>query len=126
MGYITSSLAKEYRLQEWAALIKECMNRPKGMKVIEWYNERNISKDTYYYWFAKARQACLDARKLKIHSDTNSSSIVPIPRELITEPSVSEDAPATLDISAGNYVIHVNESTTKELLSMVLKVSANI
>ena len=55
MGSITSSFAKEYRLQEWAALIKECMNRSKGMKVIEWCNERNISKDTYYYWFTKVR-----------------------------------------------------------------------
>lgn len=113
MGSITSSFAKEYRLQEWAALIKECMNRSKGMKVIEWCNERNISKDTYYYWFTKVRQACLGTRRLKTHSDTNSSSIVPIPRELITEPYVSEDAPATLDISIGDYIIHVMNQQQK-------------
>ena len=29
----TSVVATQYRLQEWAAQIKDCQNRPEGMKV---------------------------------------------------------------------------------------------
>ena len=123
MWSITTSFAKEYRLQEWAVLIKECMNRPKGMKVIDWCSERNISKDTYYYWFAKVRQACLDVAVSDTKIDSNTSAIVPVPSELLNQQINTE---SNLDISVGNYVIHVNESTSKELLEMVLKVSANV
>lgn len=125
MGSITSSFAKEYRLQAWAGLIKECMNRPKGMKVKEWCSERNISKDTYYYWFNKVRKACLDSQGLK--ESYNTTSIVPVPDELINlQTSYNNTATASLDISIGNCVIHVNESTSAELLAMVMKVSANV
>lgn len=85
MGSITTSFAKEYRLKEWAALIKECMNRPKSMKVIDWCSERNISKDTYYYWFAKVRQTCLDVAVSDTKIDSNTSAIVPVPSELLNQ-----------------------------------------
>lgn len=32
----TSLVAQQTRLSEWAEQIKECQNRPQGMKVDEW------------------------------------------------------------------------------------------
>ena len=90
-----------------------------------WCSERNISKDTYYYWFNKVRKACLDSQALK--ESYNTPSIVPVPDELIkSQTSYNTNAAAGLDISIGNCVIHVNELTSPELLAMVIKVCANV
>ncbi len=123
MGAVTSKFAKEYRLKEWASLIKECQSRPKGMKVTEWCDEKNISKDTYYYWFNKVRKACLDSVECEMHRD--DTCIVPVPDELLAG-SCDKSVVATLDVSVGNCVIHVNETTSPELLALVMKVSANV
>lgn len=39
----TSVVTIQYRLQEWAAQIKDCQNRPEGMKVSDWCEIHGIS-----------------------------------------------------------------------------------
>jgi len=39
-----SMVAVQYRLQEWAAQIKECNNRPHGMTVDEWCSNYGVTK----------------------------------------------------------------------------------
>lgn len=51
----TKVVAHQYKLQQWTALIQEC--RSSGMKVKDWCKERDINKDTYYYWFSEVRKA---------------------------------------------------------------------
>ena len=48
MSSITTAVAADYRLQQWAQLVKECQNRPFDMTVEQWYDTKGISKSNYY------------------------------------------------------------------------------
>lgn len=39
-------LETQHNLKKWAAIIKEC--RSSGMKILQWFEINNISKDQYY------------------------------------------------------------------------------
>ena len=44
MSSATTAVAVQYRLQEWAAQIRECQNRPAGMSVVDWCATHGITK----------------------------------------------------------------------------------
>ena len=50
---------KQYQLAKWADIIKSCMSS--GMMVSEWLRQNNVSKDQYYYWQRKLKDACLES-----------------------------------------------------------------
>ena len=45
----TSVVARNYRLQEWAFMVQDCNNRPKGMTITQWCSEHDIKPANYYY-----------------------------------------------------------------------------
>ncbi len=45
----TTMVAKQCRLREWAAQIRDCQSRPAGMSVVEWCACHDITKANYYY-----------------------------------------------------------------------------
>ena len=47
MSSETSMVAEGFRLQEWAAQIRECQNRPAGMSVVSWCADHGITKTNY-------------------------------------------------------------------------------
>ena len=61
MSSQTSLVATNVRLQQWALQIRECQNRPSGMKVETWCSEHGITKANYYYRLKQVRKACLQA-----------------------------------------------------------------
>lgn len=44
MSSITTAVAVDYRLQQWAQLVKACQNRPQDMTVEQWCDTKGISK----------------------------------------------------------------------------------
>ena len=44
MSSETTAVALQYRLQEWAAQIRECQDRPTGMSVADWCASHGITK----------------------------------------------------------------------------------
>ncbi len=60
MSSETTMVAEHYRLQEWAAQIRECQNRPAGMSVVDWCTCHGITKTNYYYRLRRVRKACLE------------------------------------------------------------------
>ena len=56
----TSLVAQQTRLSEWADLIRDCQNRPQGMKIDEWCQLHNITKASYYWRLRKVREAYLE------------------------------------------------------------------
>lgn len=44
MSSITTAVAVDYRLQQWAQLVKDCQNRPQDMTVEQWCDTKGISK----------------------------------------------------------------------------------
>lgn len=57
----TSLVAAQYRLREWAEMIRECNTRPKGQTVPEWCESHGLTKAAYYYRLKAVRKACLEA-----------------------------------------------------------------
>ena len=56
----TSLVAQQTRLSEWADLIRDCQNRPQGMKIDEWCQLHDITKASYYWRRRKVREAYLE------------------------------------------------------------------
>ena len=77
----TSLVAQQTRLSEWTQQIKECQNRPKGMKIDEWCQMHGITKANYYWRLRKVREAFLEATDI---TSTFVELPAPTPIETIT------------------------------------------
>lgn len=75
----TLQVARNCRIQEWTAMVRECQNRPIGMSVVEWCQANDITKANYYYRFVQVRKACLDT----IPIDTADHAVVLVPMEVM-------------------------------------------
>ena len=105
MSSQTSLVAKNYRLQQWAAQVQDCQNRPEGMLVEDWCRQNNITKANYYYRLKCVRQACLDAMP------DLPTGFVELPAPPETFP-VSENTSGVPSVSA---VIHTRSGVAIEL-----------
>ena len=74
MSSQTSIMAASFRLQEWAAQIRECQSRPAGMSVASWCAANGITKANYYYRLRRVRKACLE----HIQKEIPAQQIVPV------------------------------------------------
>ena len=52
------ALRNEYRLQQWAQVVKEC--NASGLSNREYCRQNNIPEKTYYYWIRKLRQTAAE------------------------------------------------------------------
>lgn len=122
MSSETTMIAVQCRLQEWAAQIRDCQNRPAGMSVVSWCACHGITKADYYYRLRRVREACLE----NLQGEMSAQQIVPVkPEFLCGEEKNSRNAQRGLDISAKDLSIHVTESTPMPLLAAVLEVIRN-
>ena len=95
MSSKTTLAAEQFRLQEWAAQIRDCQNRPDGMSVVEWCACNGLTKANYYYRLRRVRKACLE----KITQGTAGQQIVPVASTLLKpEENCIGDPGAGLDI----------------------------
>ena len=88
MSSITTAVAVDYRLQQWAQLVKDCQNRPQDMTVEQWCDTKGISKSNYYYRLCCIRKTCLE------HVQDNSVSchqVVEISENIMHLPESTPD-----------------------------------
>ena len=121
MSSETSMVAEGFRLQEWAAQIRECQNRPAGMSVVSWCADHGITKANYYYRLRRVRKACLE----HIQKESPAQQIVPVGPELLQQEDKNVTGHPGLDISTKGFSVHVTESTPMTLLAAVLEVIQN-
>ena len=119
MSSETTMIAERCRLQEWAAQIRDCQNRPAGMSVVRWCACHGITKANYYYRLRRVREACLE----NVSHEMTAPQIVPVEPILLHQQGnpCSDPAPG-LDISINRCSIHITEETPLRLLASVLKV----
>ena len=124
----TSLVACQYRLCEWASMIRECNQRPVGMSVDEWCNSHSITKANSYYRMKQVRKACLEA----IPKEPAEQSVVPaelmtmeIPADAIQIQS-GQSVSASLEIKVNDITLCVTELTSSELLTKVLQVIRDV
>ena len=117
MSSETSIVAADFRLQEWAAQIRECRNRPAGMSVVGWCASHGITKANYYYRLRRVREACLET----IQGEMPAQKMVPVRPELLRQEQKDSSMQSGLDVSIKGISIRVTESTSIPLLTEVLK-----
>ena len=118
MSSETSMVAAGFRLQEWAAQIRECQSRPAGMSVASWCADNGITKASYYYRLRRVRKACLE----HIQKEIPAQQIVPVEPELLQLEHKDDTRQPGLKIYTKGFSVHVTESTPMALLAAVLEV----
>lgn len=121
MSSETSMVAASFRLQEWAAQIRECQNRPAGVSVASWCVDHGITKANYYYRLHRVRKACLE----HMQEEIPSQQIVPVEPGLLQQNHKDGPSQPGLHISAKGFSVYVTESTPMSLLARVLEVIQN-
>lgn len=123
MKQITSVVARQFRLQEWALQIQECKRRPLGMTVREWCNNNGITLANYYYRLGEVRKACIE--NIPAELPVPEQSVVAVPQEIMHN-EVTTSNPAEMVVSVNDISIKVTEKTSPEFLKMVLEVAADV
>ena len=116
----TSIVARQYRLQEWADLVRDCNNRPDKMTIKQWCDHHSISTANYYYRLTEVRKACLESNHISFNQN-----VVPVPATLLSDVSDSSQT-AEIELSVNEICIRLTKNTSAELLKMVLEVASHV
>ena len=108
-----TKVKNEYRLQQWSNLIKDCQSS--GMKVDAWCETNGISRNSYYYWLRKIREAAF--HEFAVVEDLPSEPVVLKKLEVQTP---VPDTRAAVIIRLGNATIEINEGTSQQTIQAVL------
>ena len=81
-------LETQHNLKKWAAIIKEC--RSSVMKILQWLEINNVSKDQDYYWQRKLKETCIDTL------ERQAATFVELP--------VTKEASASTELTATHSV----------------------
>ena len=102
------TVTKNVRLQQWTSIIQDC--KTSGLKVDDYCTEHNISRNAYYYWLRKVKEAAIEKSEC-LFAEVNPSFT-----------AVVEDSPgaSSVSICLGDAVIHVNEGVSLQLLHSVI------
>lgn len=99
-------LETQHNLKKWAAIIKEC--RSSGMKILQWLEINNISKDQYYYWQKKLKETCIDT------FERQAATFVELP--------VTKEVPASTELTVTHTVCKNDDSYFKDnMIAAVIK-----
>ena len=99
-------LETQHNLKKWAAIIKEC--RSSGMKILQWLEINNISKDQYYYWQKKLKETCIDT------FERQAATFVELP--------VTKEVPALTELTVTHTVCKNDDSYFKDnMIAAVIK-----
>lgn len=121
MSSETSMVAASFRLQEWAAQIRKCQNRPADVSVASWCADHGITKANYYYRLHRVRKACLE----HMQEEIPAQQIVPVEPGLLQQNHKDDCQQPGLHISTKGFSVYVTESTPMSLLAEVLEVIQN-
>ena len=115
----TSLIAQQTRLSEWAEQIRECQNRPHGMKIEDWCNQHGITKANYYWRLRKVREAFLEAVD-------NFPSFVELPAPTPVEPVVSSEPKIAAILKGKNQLtLEITDQASAAFLNLLLGAMIN-
>ena len=109
----------QIRTKQWASIIQDC--RSSGLKVDDYCEQHSLSRNAYYYWQRKVKEAALSqAGFVEIQTDTLKAET-----GLADSPSGSPFFPQTV-LSVNGVSVGINQDTPIPLLSQVLGVIRQI
>ena len=115
----TSLVAQQTRLSEWADMVRDCKNRPQGMKIDEWCQLHDITKASYYWRLRKVREAYL---KTADHTQT----FVEVPSSAIQPVNMAAEYKIIALIRGrNNLTLEITEQASDSFLKTLLGVLGN-
>lgn len=119
MNSNTRMATRQIRLQQWAEIIRD--RQASGMKINEYCQTHGITRDAYFYWLRKVREAALEVSGIEF-VEIKEQQLPALPGPVETAPVFRAEA----TISAGDITISVNSDTPRRLLSSLMEVAANV
>ena len=105
----TRLATRQIRIQQWAAIIKD--RTSSGLKVDDYCQQHDISRDAYYYWLRKVKEAALSQSGFV---EINPSQLVPDTKDI---PRLVADI--------NGIKLDIREGASMDLLSQVIRVLKN-
>ena len=112
----TRKIATEYRLAKWAELLQE--RKSNGETVSEFCKRLEVSKNTYFYWQRKLREAACTELSMQ------TESAAPQGWALCVQNPQLESKQITVEIN--NCRLTVTSDTDAELLAQVCRTHKNV
>ena len=105
----TKLATSRMRTGQWADIIKDC--KESGLKVDDYCALHGLSRNAYFYWLRKVKEAALtQSGFVEVRQQVEVSSCYPSPK---------------LIASVNEIVLGIDENTPMELLANVIKVLKN-
>lgn len=115
----TSLVAQQTRLSKWAELIRDCQNRPQGMKIDEWCQLHDITKASYYWRLRKVREAFLE-------TTDNMQTFVEVPSSAIQSENMAAEHKIIAVFRGGNHLtLEITDQASDSFLNTLLGVMKN-
>ena len=125
----SKEMEAQHNLTKWAAIIKEC--RSSGMKILEWLEVNNVSKDQYYYWQRKLKETCPDTLEkqqttfveLPVVQEQSSTTEITISHnecEIRNTGDVPDNAVAAI-IKANGITFELNNNATSGFMKNLIE-----
>ena len=117
----TSLVAQQTRLSEWAEQIKECQNRPQGMKIDEWCRLHGITKANYYWRLRRVIEAFLETTEI-------APTFVELPTPIAAEPvatATTEHKIVAILKGKNQLTLEITDQASSTLLNTLLGVMFN-
>lgn len=118
----TREVTKNYRLNQWTEIIREC--RSSGQTVKAWCADHDINPKTYYYWLRRVREAACQA----LQPLGENSLIVPmnIPKSAAgTDPATTESS-SNITLRFGSVTLELRNNASATLIENTLRALQNV
>ena len=109
-----TAIKNHYRVEEWKQLILDYQSS--GMKLYEWCESRNVTKDMYYYWLRKIREQACD--ELAANNPIQKQEVTPFKKLEVMAPVPNTTAAVIIRLNGAT--IEVNEGTSQHTIQAVL------
>lgn len=114
-------LETQHNLKKWAAIIKEC--RSSGMKILQWLEINNISKDQYYYWQRKLKETYIDTleRQAATFVELPVTKEVPASTELTVTHTVCKNNSIAAVIKTNGVTFEITNTATPDFIKNLIE-----
>lgn len=119
----TREVTKQYRLNKWTEIIREC--RSSGQTVSAWCADHDINPKSYYYWLRRIRTAACEALP-SLCSQNNPIVPVNIPICTTGADSADQEVMSDIIIRFGGVTLEIRNNASTTLIENTLRALQNV